>query len=332
MFQSARLRLTAWYLLIIMLISMFFSTIIYFEFNQEIQRFALMQQARRERMEQAFGVPLQAPDSELKVLMEARNRLLLILVLVNAGILIVSGGAGYFLAGQTLRPIKEMIEEQKRFITDASHELRTPLTALRSEIEVHLREKNATSLETRELLVSNLEEVIRLQDLSDGLIKLTNGQKQHTGEMTTVSLTAVIAAVSKKVTPLAKRKHIKLVQDIPVISVQGNAQSLGELFVILLDNAIKYSPASSTVSIVAHSQKRGVQIIVSDQGKGIASEDLPHIFERFYRADSSRKHTSVDGYGLGLSIAQKIVDEHSGSIRVKSKLQKGATFIIYLPR
>lgn len=332
MFQSARLRLTAWYLLIIMLISMFFSTIIYFEFNQEIQRFAFMQQARRERVEQTFGVRLPAPESELKVLREAQSRLFLILALVNAGILVISGGAGYFLAGRTLRPIKDMLDEQKRFITDASHELRTPLTALRSEIEVHLRDKRATQAQSMELLKSNLEEVIHLQRLSDGLIRLTNGKHQQSIEYESVSLREIVAASVKKVLPLAKRKKIQIKQEVADVTLEGNAQSLCELFIILLDNAIKYSPASSTISLLTRPQRNAVQISVVDHGMGIPEGDVPHVFERFYRADSSRKRSATDGHGLGLSIAQKIVAEHGGSMRVKSKLQKGTTFIVQLPR
>jgi two-component system, OmpR family, sensor histidine kinase CiaH len=332
MFQSARLRLTAWYLVIIMLISMFFTTIIYIEFNQEIQRFAMMQQARRVHIEQTFGVPLSRPESELKVLTEARGRLIFILILVNAGILVISGGAGYFLAGRTLRPIKEMLDDQKRFITDASHELRTPLTALRSEIEVHLRDKNTTLAQNKDLLKSNLEEVIHLQNLSDGLIRLTNGQKNQRDAITTVSLTEILTAAQKKVLPLARRKHIQMKQEGPDVSVSGSMQSLCELFVILLDNAIKYSPSSSKIAITLRPQRQSVQVSVADEGEGIAEEDLAHIFERFYRADSSRKRSSIEGYGLGLSIAQKIVTEHNGSLRVKSKLNKGTTFIVQLPR
>lgn len=332
MFQSARLRLTAWYLVIIMLISMFFSTIIYFEFNQEIERFAAMQRARREHIEEAFNMNLPQPEAEVKVLTEARNRLIFILFLVNAGILVVSGGAGYFLAGRTLRPIKEMLDDQKRFITDASHELRTPLTALRSEIEVHLRDTHATQAQTTTLLKSNLEEVIHLQNLSDNLIRLTNGTHQRYREYTDVSLRDSIMSSVKKVSPLAKRKHITISHDIPNVTLQGNAQHIGELFVILLDNAIKYSPKDLNVDVRAQVQSRSIKVTVSDQGQGISPEDLPHIFERFYRADSSRKRETIEGYGLGLSIAQKIATEHNGSIRVKSKLNKGTTFIVQLPR
>jgi two-component system, OmpR family, sensor histidine kinase CiaH len=331
MFQSARLRLTAWYLVIIMLISMFFTTIIYIEFNQEIERFAMMQKARRIHMEQTLGVPLSRPETEVQVLTEARGRLIFILFLVNAGILVISGVAGYFLAGRTLRPIKEMLDDQKRFITDASHELRTPLTALRSEIEVHLRDKHPQPDQTRALLKSNLEEVIHLQNLSDSLIRLTNGQKS-THAVTEVSLSSVLSLAQKKVLPLAKRKHITITQEGHDVSLSGIEQSLCELFVILLDNAIKYSPTHSNISISLKSQRQSVQVSVTDEGQGISEEDLAHIFERFYRADASRKNSSVEGYGLGLSIAQKIVEEHKGSLRVKSKVHKGTTFIVQLPR
>ena len=142
MFKSARLKLTAWYLLIIMLISILFSIAIYSEINADLGRLEHYQELRKQRDLQ-FAPPLPPnPELDRNVVAEARDRITLILFLVNFGILVVSGGSAYFLAGRTLKPIKDMVDEQNRFITDSSHELRTPLTSLRSEIEVNLRDKN----------------------------------------------------------------------------------------------------------------------------------------------------------------------------------------------
>ena len=113
--------------------------------------------------------------------------------------------------------------------------------------------------------------------------------------------------------------------------VLGNKDKLSELFVILLDNAIKYSPKNSLIKIGSKTGKRQVVIKVSDQGLGIEEKDLPHIFERFYRADSARSHFEEGGYGLGLAIAKKIVDEHGGKILVNSIVGKGSEFKIILP-
>jgi len=153
MFQRARLKLTAWYLVIIMTISLMFSLVIYQSINIEFQRFERVQLKIQEDMQEGLPFPhsrdhfiyFGKPDPT--VIADARKRLIILLSFINFSILVLSGVAGYFLAGRTLRPIKKMVDEQKRFITDASHELRTPLTSLRSEIEVNLRNKNLSLLE-----------------------------------------------------------------------------------------------------------------------------------------------------------------------------------------
>src|SRR5690349_4348223 len=142
MFENARLKLTAWYLVIIMAISLMFSCVIYTSINTEFQRFERIQLRIHEDIQEGFPIPpprFGRPDPEM--IEESRKRVVLILAVINVSILFLSGIAGYFLAGRTLKPIKKMVEEQRRFVTDASHELRTPLTALRSEIEVGLRNK-----------------------------------------------------------------------------------------------------------------------------------------------------------------------------------------------
>lgn len=170
MFQSARLKLTTWYLLIIIIISSLYSVAFYNAATREISRIIRIEHARQQTFGAYFPLPPNLPSIE--DLEAIKTRLKVILILFNTGIFIIAGGAGYFLAGRTLRPIKGMMEEQNRFITDASHELRTPLTAARTEIEVALRDKNLTLTEAKKLLASNLEEVQNLQLLSDNLLQL----------------------------------------------------------------------------------------------------------------------------------------------------------------
>lgn len=225
-----------------------------------------------------------------------------------------------------------MVDEQHRFVTDASHELRTPLTSLRSEIEVYLRGKEHNLKEADILLKSNLEEVNNLQILSDNLIQLAQYKKTNTlDNFSHVSLSEIILSAQKKVVSLAKKKQIALKTEIKDVIINGDKQNLVELFVILLDNAIKYSPKKTTIAVSSQSTDHHVVIAVSDEGMGIAKEDLPYIFDRFYRADASRTKQSVLGYGLGLSIAKKIVNSHNGSIQVKSNSGKGTTFTVQLP-
>ena len=171
MFRSARFTLTAWYLIIMMIVSGLFSGIIYQGINQELTRLELVQLHRQERLEEVFGdVRIPQLESAQDAIQDSRKRLIITLLFINGGILLLAGAAGYFLAGQTLQPIQEMVLEQRRFISDASHEMRTPLTALRSEIEVGLLDKKMSLNGAKKLLKSNLEEVIHLQKLSNSLL------------------------------------------------------------------------------------------------------------------------------------------------------------------
>lgn len=343
MFNRARIKLTLWYLLIIMLISISFSFVIYRFLTSEINRAIRMEKMRQQGVyvpgkkfiiefdEPVIqqGVIITPPNPE--VLEEAKDRILIMLVIINIGILGLSGVAGYLLAGLTLKPIKNMVDEQNRFITDASHELRTPLTSLRSEIEVNLRDKKLTLMEARKLLESNLEEVNNLQYLSDNLIKLAQTHKPNGVKFEKVFLIKVSDDAVKKVEKLAKMKNISIEKNIEDINIEGDAQSLKELLVIFLDNAIKYSLENTSINLSVKKSGSFAVIEIKDQGVGIEKEDLPFLFDRFYRADKARAKKDTDGFGLGLSIAKEIVDKHGGLIDVKSKINTGTVFTIKLP-
>lgn len=343
MFHSARIKLTAWYLLIIMLVSIFFSVAVYEILTSELDR---VERIQRTRIENRFPqLPLMIPPSDLKdelahpfrldpeLIEETKNRLKIILVTINIVISGTSAIAGYFLAGRTLKPIKEMVDEQSRFITDSSHELRTPLTSLKSEIEVNLRNKKLTLDEAKKILTSNLEEVNNLQVLSDSLIKLTQYQKgQNDLTVAYVSLIDIIKKAMAKVSSLAKNKNITINNNkIKDVIVEGEESSLTEVFVILLDNAIKYSPKNSEITLRLEKTDNHVLIRVTDQGVGIDEQDIPHLFDRFFRADKSRTKSEVAGYGLGLAIAKQIIDRHHGLITVQSVPNTGTTFTVQIP-
>jgi two-component system, OmpR family, sensor histidine kinase CiaH len=337
MFEKARLKLTLWYLLIIMTISLLFTGVIYARVNSDLVRFEQAQiRMQRNFMERGImGIgPGQGPNPQLLMLtpediQETRQALIIILGLINLIILAVSGGAGYFLAGKTLRPIKEMVDEQNRFISDSSHELRTPLTSLRSEIEVNLRNKNLTLGSAKKVLESNLEEVINLQKLSDNLLELAqSGNLVSRKNMKPVSIFKISVESIDKIRPLASKKQIKIENKVKDAKINAIPDRITEALIILLDNAVKYSPSKSTIEIKSEKIKDYVKIMVVDHGAGIPNEDLPHIFQRFYRSDKSRNQ---DGYGLGLSIAKEILESHKGSISVKSELGKGSIFTVKLP-
>lgn len=336
MFDQARLKLTIFYLIIIMMISGLFSLVVYRLTTQEFDRIERM---NRQRMEgDDFFIKLQTPDRKIifispELIDESKQRLQLMLIVLNAGILSFSAIGGYYLAGRTLRPIKDMLDQQNQFITDASHELKTPLTALKTEIEVSLRDQKMTLKEAKALLSSNLEEVNSLQNLSESLIKLSqNNPITQADFMELVNIKEESNQAVKKVAPLAKNKKIKIENNIQSEFIKAIKNHVTELITIFLDNAIKYSPEKTVISLQSRNSDGLVIITISDQGIGIPKNEQHQIFNRFYRADLSRSKLQADGYGLGLSIAKKIVSSLHGKIEVESAENEGTTFIVSLPR
>jgi signal transduction histidine kinase len=332
MFHSARLNLTAWYLLIIMTISILFSLVIYTNVDRELRRLEHIYDIMEMEQTSRRLLPLQSPREDIEMIAAARMRLITALGLINLAILGLAGAAGYFLAGRTLTPIQEMVDEQNIFVSDASHELKTPLTSLKSAFEVHLRNKKRTLKEADEIITESIAEVNKLQKLSESLLTLAHAPHNGTNSFVSLQLTPVLTDAIKKISPIAHTKSIVLKTEMQDATIQGNADNLTELFVILLDNAIKYSDEGKTIDVTSTLSKKTVTIAIKDRGIGIAKQNLSHIFDRFYQEDSARSKTRGGGYGLGLSIAQTIAHQHNGTIRATSLLNRGSTFTLTLPR
>lgn len=332
-FRSAYLKLTIFYVLIVMFISLVFSGAIYRISSLEIGR-GLNRQAgifRQIPPDQHFPVPLQELEKIRREQTElSNNHLAMNLIYFNILIFVLSAAGSYFFAKKTLRPIEEMMDAQNRFTADASHELKTPLTAMRSEIEVNLRDKKLNLNSAEKLLASNLEEIDKLESLSSALLRLAKYKEETKLNFENLSLSDLVTAAYEKVATLADKKNIEFRNKFENVAVHGDKDSLTELFVILLDNAIKYSPKNSIINIKIEKEGKHAVVKIADRGVGIKESDLPHIFDRFYRADQSRNKEKADGYGLGLSIAKQIVELHSGEISAQSELGKGSTFIVKL--
>lgn len=324
-FQSATLRLTAWYLAIIMAISLIFSMIIFQISRQELARD--LQQPRGPRLESLINDPVAFENFREQRRDESIDALMTNIIILNIITLFAGGTASYFLARRTLAPIEVAMDEQSQFISDASHELRTPLAAIQIENDVALRKKKLSSADMRKLLESNVEEVQKLRALSDRLLQLSS---QTPLEMHSVPLNDVTTQAINRVIPQAQAKNISIEDSVGQSQVVGNADSLTDMVVILLDNAIKYSQPNTQIVINATEEGKFARLAVIDEGKGIASADLDRIFDRFYRADESRSSTDVHGYGLGLSIAQRIASLHHTKINVKSNEGVGTTFFVKL--
>jgi len=345
MFRPARIKLTAWYLLIITIISVSFTLVVYTGLTAEVRRGLRLQVLRgfaekKEAYPSEESMPPPSPPGfgatrppyDPIIFEEIKKRIAFQLVFINLGLLTLSGFAAYFLAGMTLRPIGEMLHEQERFVADASHEQRTPLTAMKTEIEVALRDPRFDQGQARELMQSVLQEIDKLKLLSDYLLTLSRYERALPNrDFEEVSLTEAFNEAVEKIRPLADEKRIQITSNLEDIKLQGNKTALTTILSILLDNALKYSPADEAVIVAATTRKNKAVITVQDFGVGIRAGELPYIFNRFYRADASRTKSQIQGYGLGLAIAKTIIDRYCGKVDVKSAPGEGATFIVSLP-
>ncbi|MBI3494960.1 HAMP domain-containing histidine kinase [Candidatus Saccharibacteria bacterium] len=332
--RSSSVRLTATYLSIIMLMSIGFSIILYNISNNQLHRQSPVPASIDESMGYEFQNEL-TPRQAIKRFLatradEASDELILNLILMNMCVGILGAGVSYYLARKSLEPIEAAMASKDRFISDASHELRTPLTSLQTTNEVALRKPKLTIKQAKELIADNVQETKRLKYLTDGLLGLLK-ENQDGANMQEVSLQSVISETMNHVVAHAQKRSITVDDKVPNIKFVSDPDYLSQVLTILLENAIKYSPNKSTVTIDAKKTNSKVVINIKDEGAGIKAADLPHIFDRFYRAENSRSSNKVQGYGLGLSIAKRLVDELGGSITAKSTPSKGSTFSLCLP-
>ena len=261
----------------------------------------------------------------------ALNRLADILIILNAGLLLLVPLTSWFFARRTLAPIKQAHEQQKRFVSDASHELKTPLAIMLGEIGVTLQ-KQRSNKHYQQILTSNREELNRLSTLVENLLFLAReDQNKHNLQFKAVDITDVVSSVIAHLNPEIKKKKLEINFQPPEenITVHGNASLLTQLFFNLIDNAIKYTPAKGIITVSLVKKNKIVEIVAKDTGIGIAPNIQEKIFERFYRADSSRSLSR--GYGLGLPICRVIVKRHQGSLILHSAEGRGSTFVISLP-
>lgn len=329
MFRSATFKLTLYYLVIIGVIVLGFSAVVY-QFASSTVSLGLRHQTQR--LTQDFpvfsGSPYLRPDTELH---DSRDRLLVRLVLCDALVLVGAGFASYALARRTLSPIEAAHESQKRFTADVSHELRTPLTALQMESEVALLDPKATVKELRATLASNVEEAEKLTVLISNLLHLGKLDANDLS-LTPTPLNDVMADAVKQLEPIAEQRGITLRTTLGKnVSVLAERSTLTQLFTILLDNALKYSSKDTTITIGSTLRNNLVQVSIADQGIGIPKTDLEHVFERFYRADTARTGGQASGFGIGLSLAKLIADNHGANISLTSQQSKGTTATVAIP-
>lgn len=238
---------------------------------------------------------------------------------------------------QMLDRLEAGFELQKRFIGDASHEMRTPLTILKGDVEVALIRPRSAEEYCQTLEMVN-QTTNRLTGLVEELLLLARADnKQYPLQLEQFDLVELLAREIHHLSPTAQAKNIALTFNAPpILFIMADFDKLIRLFTNLIDNAIKYSEPGDSVSVTITPQSDQVQVTVSDTGPGIPPEHLPHLFDRFYRVDKARARKLADpseagGVGLGLSIAQWLVELHNGTIDVASEVGCGTTFTVCLP-
>jgi signal transduction histidine kinase len=259
-----------------------------------------------------------------------------LMIIVLSGVLaggLVTVLAGFYLASRALVPIRLAWEKQQQFVADASHELRTPLSVIRANAELMLRHPDRTIEEESVPLSNVLKESKRMAKLVETLLTLARADSNRLEiDCRRVMLDALIRQATEPFMALFAAKNIALRLELQEpIEIVADEERLKQLLVILLDNALKYTPEHGTVTVACRAFAHTVQLVVEDTGEGIPPQQLPFIFDRFYRADKARSRKD-GGAGLGLSIAKWIVEKHGGKIRAESKLSCGTKFTVTLPR
>jgi len=229
---------------------------------------------------------------------------------------------------QTLERLETLFTSQQRFLADVSHELRTPLTVIKGNVDLMRRMKSLDE----ESLTSIDQEAGRLTRLVGGLLLLAQAESGSVSlNVKAVELDTLVLEVFQEMKVLAGEKIKLHLTEIDQIQINGDRDRLKQVLLNLVGNAIQYTPQGGDVFLSLGIVAEQARLIIRDTGPGIPAADLPHIFERFYRAEKSRTRGKTTGFGLGLSIAHWIVDKHGGRIEVDSKEGQGTTFCIWIP-
>jgi heavy metal sensor kinase len=234
---------------------------------------------------------------------------------------------------EMLSRLEASVRRMAQFTADASHELRTPVSLIRTTAEVAVLKRNRPAGEYLEALDDILEEAERTSQVVDRLMLLTRTDSgKETLECVPVDACTIVRDAAEQGERLARNRGVEFSIDLPAgsVPVQADAEALRRALLILMDNAAKYTPRGGSVRVGLSRKNEFAIASVSDSGIGIGPEDIPHVFDRFWRADKARSREH-GGAGLGLSIAKWIVDMHGGSISVESVLGKGSVFAIRVP-
>jgi signal transduction histidine kinase len=230
---------------------------------------------------------------------------------------------------EAYRLLEESLQSQKRFVADASHELRTPLTSIQGNVDFLLQLSHEGPELQKEALQDISSETKRLSRLVKDLLTLARADTGLSLNLQEMELLPLLEEVTRQARFLAENHHFRVeIEEARGMVLKADGDYFKQLLFIFLDNAFKYTPPGKSVSFIVKGQGDKVEILFADEGPGIPPEDLPHIFDRFYRAGKAR---SGGGTGLGLAIARWIAAEHGAEISVESKVGQGSIFKISFP-
>jgi signal transduction histidine kinase len=256
------------------------------------------------------------------------QQLAVVLIVISFLLAFLASLGGWWAAGRSLRPTQQALRQQRRFVASASHELRTPLTLIRASAEV-ARSHPALTGEDKGLMNDIIGEVDHMTRLVEDLLLLSRlDVRRLTLASQPVVLAELLKDVQRATAHLASERDLTVAISTVEGIVLGDYGRLRQILLILLDNALHYTPAGGSVTLRTKQDGHSVRLVVTDSGIGIAREHLPQLFERFYQVDSSRHER---GAGLGLSIAKMLVEAQKGEIELESELGRGTTVSIILP-
>ena len=244
-----------------------------------------------------------------------------------------NGGKGVVLVFHDVTDWKQLERVRQEFVANVSHELRTPLTAVKGYVEALGDEGIEEGSQAHKFLQIIERHTERMDKIVSDLLLLSElDLKDRALQKEDVSIPALIQAAIESLRPTGEEKGQQLSAEVsgPLPSLQGDGPKLQQMIINLLQNAIAYTPEKGQITVGAKEVAGGVEVFVTDNGIGIPPEDLPRIFERFYRVDKGRSR-ELGGTGLGLAIVKQIVEAHGGSVRLESKLGQGSRFTVFLP-
>lgn len=280
------------------------------------------------------GMPVQTVyvGKDVTALYNGMEKATIIMAGMGLLALLIATIVGHILSGKAMVPLKAAYEKQRQFAADASHELRTPLAVVMASADLLQNDPSIQSPFLKQVIEDVRDEVKKMTKLvSDLLVVARSDNKALKIKPSKFDFGAVVAQTARLMQPLADQKGVALnAEGLPKVIIQADEQKIRQLVLILVDNAVKYTPSGGHVTVEFHKAEKGkVCLAVSDTGIGISKEDQEKVFDRFYRVDKARSR-EMGGNGLGLAIAQEIVNLHQGTIRIDSELGKGTTFLVTL--